>query len=725
MYRTRLAQSLRKSNQRYLGTISESKSRITIALYRQLLGWSKSIDDDVPLSYYIPPVHLSPPQIDPKNLNSIKELAFPENTIVDDNQITVPIHKASDVRAFFRGVFRINSGPTNPDKLKQRISLAFDGLKSLNELSQAIDDLKTKQKNHIDRDNVKFRVGQVVRHKEEEWRAVIVGWERIDLNETNKEEEATSTSLTKKSYPLDPSDNIKYMVILDSGDAHLHYAKRREGYNLSISDVFQSDLELVEDTSLLRIRSPHITEYFQRFEEKTNSFVPNEILAYEYPADNSPLLTTFQLSEQSEQASKDVISGVQDFSEYLRNIILGYTSAPESRDMKLLGLFLDRLTLLSKGDIIPVKERLAIDSTPSNKLASMHLQELLNLTINIGDLLWQKRRTSENEKELKFGLGDVVKHKLYGFRGVVVAWDPEPTLDVSRWDGLQHIKNPHEFPFYHIIPDQNDCIEAFGGERPSRYVCEENLEICSSDEKYLDVDLEPEWEFNSSKGVYHPPEDLKFKYGLPLDDDGMTERCLTEIKDSISQIFVASRDESESLSKNEDLDSISKRISLHNLLLLLKSAHDMETATIFSESLKEIWKAHLDNELRWKLDTAVGYLLSGKVSKALQNFSEVVDKDPSYAEAWNKASTCEFMMGNMDASLAAARKTIECSPTHFQALNGLGLVYYEKKDIASAVDCFRKSMAIDPWSPVAARLSVCLETLKLSEELENNKKNNG
>ena len=151
----------------------------------------------------------------------------------------------------------------------------------------------------------------------------------------------------------------------------------------------------------------------------------------------------------------------------------------------------------------------------------------------------------------------------------------------------------------------------------------------------------------------------------------------------------------------------------------------METATIFSESLKEIWKAHLDNELRWKLDTAVGYLLSGKVSKALQNFSEVVDKDPSYAEAWNKASTCEFMMGNMDASLAAARKTIECSPTHFQALNGLGLVYYEKKDIASAVDCFRKSMAIDPWSPVAARLSVCLETLKLSEELENNKKNNG
>ena len=130
-------------------------------------------------------------------------------------------------------------------------------------------------------------------------------------------------------------------------------------------------------------------------------------------------------------------------------------------------------------------------------------------------------------------------------------------------------------------------------------------------------------------------------------------------QDSLSELFVASRDGTSAT--NPEIEAISKNLSMSNLLELLRSAHNMEVATIVSESLKEIWKAHLDNELRFQLDKAVGHLLSGKVNQALKNFTEVVDADPSYAEAWNKASTCEFMMGNMDASLAAAQKTIENS----------------------------------------------------------------
>jgi hemimethylated DNA binding protein len=567
----------------------------------------------------------------------------------------------------------------------------------------------------------------VVKHKVEDWRGVVVGWERSD-NESDYGEEQP-TSLTQKNYPLDPDDNVKYMIVLDGNDAHLHYSKRRESHNLSMAEFFQSDLETVKDESLRRIRSSHISEFFKRFDSQTKSFVPNEILAYEFPADMDDY-PQFQLSQKSEAASQDVISGAQEAANHLRSIILGYTSAPESRNMKLLSYFLVKLTALSEGDVVPVQDKLSDEHIPANKLASMHLKQLLNLTVYVGELLWQRRRTLENQKEIKFGLGDVVSHKVYGFRGVVVAWDPEPSFDVSRWDGLTHIKNPHEYPFYHIIPDQDDCIKAFGGERSSRYVCEENLEICPVEQRRIDVDLEPEWEFNHADRVYIPPDDLKvrravyipelcllyishflqFKYGEDLDDDGMTERCLKEIRDALSHIFVSGRDGISS--SNPDIDSISKQMALNNLLELLKSAQDMEVASIVSESLKEIWKAHLNDQLRWKLDTAVAHLLAGKVSQALEDFSEVVDDDPSYAEAWNKASTCEFMMGNMDASLAAAHKTIECLPTHFQALNGLGLVYYEKKDLSSAIDCFRKSMDLDPWSPVSARLSVCLETVK-------------
>jgi hemimethylated DNA binding protein len=568
----------------------------------------------------------------------------------------------------------------------------------------------------------------VVRHKVEDWRGVVVGWERSDGESAYGEEQ--TTSLTQKNYPLDPDDNVKYTILVDGNDAHLHYSKRRENHHVSaMTEFFQSDLEMVKDESLRRIRSSHISEFFKRFDSQTKSFVPNDILAYEFPADMYDY-PQVQLSQKAEAASKDVISGTQEAANHLRSIILGYTSAPESRNMKVLSLFLDKLTALSEGDVVPVKDKLSDGHIPANKLAAMHLKQLLNLTVNVGDLLWQKRRTLENQKEIKFGLGDVVTHKVYGFRGVVVAWDPEPSFDVSRWDGLQHIKNPQEFPFYHIIPDQEDCIKVFGGERSSRYVCEENLDVCPFEQRQMDVDLEPEWEFNHADRVYIPPDDLKvrgavyipelcllyishfvqFKYGEDLEDDGMTERCLKEIRDALSHIFVSGRDGSST--SNPEIDSISKQMALNNLLELLKSAEDMEVASIVSESLKEIWKAHLDDQLRFKLDNAVAHLLAGNVSQALEDFSEVLDDDPSYAEAWNKASTCEFMMGNMDASLAKAQKTIECLPTHFQALNGLGLVYYEKKEISSAIDCFRKSMDLDPWSPVSARLSVCLETVK-------------
>jgi heat shock protein HspQ len=85
----------------------------------------------------------------------------------------------------------------------------------------------------------------VVKHKVEGWRGVVVGWERIDCQAAN--EPQLPSSLTQKTYTLDPADCVKYTVILDSGDAHLHYSKRREASNLSMAEVRQSDLAEVED----------------------------------------------------------------------------------------------------------------------------------------------------------------------------------------------------------------------------------------------------------------------------------------------------------------------------------------------------------------------------------------------------------------------------------------------------------------------------------------------
>jgi hypothetical protein len=106
----------------------------------------------------------------------------------------------------------------------------------------------------------------------------------------------------------------------------------------------------------------------------------------------------------------------------------------------------------------------------------------------------------------------------------------EPAYEVTHWDGLQHIDNPEQYPFYHVIPDRSDAMVAFGGERPWRYVCEENLELCPKENRDLDIDLELEWTIDAKTGAYQPSDELLLRHGDQVGDDGVTENCLGELK---------------------------------------------------------------------------------------------------------------------------------------------------------------------------------------------------
>lgn len=207
---------------------------------------------------------MTAPQIDVERLQLLTEeekAKFPPNSILQSNQITCPIHNSKDARDFFRAVFRLNKAVTNDATIqKQRVSLAFEGIRSLNELTQALKILKQNRAKHVLRDSVEFRVGQVVKHKVEKWRGVITGWRRIEPNagsSTGKYDQPTS--LTQKSYQsLDPVDTIRYTILLDSGDAHLHYSKRQQSGTFNQAEVHQSDVELVDDDRYVwRSRPPN------------------------------------------------------------------------------------------------------------------------------------------------------------------------------------------------------------------------------------------------------------------------------------------------------------------------------------------------------------------------------------------------------------------------------------------------------------------------------------
>ena len=53
-------------------------------------------------------------------------------------------------------------------------------------------------------------------------------------------------------------------------------------------------------------------------------------------------------------------------------------------------------------------------------------------------------------------LGEVVRHRKWGFVGVIAGWDLRPTTDVSRWDGVVGLPKGGEQPFFNVVPDEHD-----------------------------------------------------------------------------------------------------------------------------------------------------------------------------------------------------------------------------------------------------------------------------
>jgi heat shock protein HspQ len=74
-----------------------------------------------------------------------------------------------------------------------------------------------------------------------------------------------------------------------------------------------------------------------------------------------------------------------------------------------------------------------------------------------------------NDRTAKFAIGQVVKHRVYPFRGVIFDVDPEFANTEEYWQSIPAAIRPHkEQPFYHLLAenDQNAYVA---------YVSEQNL----------------------------------------------------------------------------------------------------------------------------------------------------------------------------------------------------------------------------------------------------------
>nr|XP_039272131.1 uncharacterized protein LOC120346453 [Styela clava] len=83
---------------------------------------------------------------------------------------------------------------------------------------------------------------------------------------------------------------------------------------------------------------------------------------------------------------------------------------------------------------------------------------------------------SPRPKALKYRVGQVIKHKKYGYRGVIVGWD-ETCKAPKTWILTMHGNNPAivKTPHYSILVDKRDRQEI-----QTTYVAQENIDIVTN-----------------------------------------------------------------------------------------------------------------------------------------------------------------------------------------------------------------------------------------------------
>eukprot|EP00978_Attheya_sp_CCMP212_P011254 scaffold27646_cov42-Attheya_sp.AAC.1 len=182
----------RRNNVRGVSSAASSSSlvqsaRLERTLYRQLIKWCRVAGWNVPLDA-IPPVTLIPPRIDAQALHSFSQKRenanqddddmlymndlLPPGSVVEDGKMVLPVRHVRDIERVIRLAYRLNhpshtepmtthtSSSSSSTIRQDRVSLAFDAMKSLNQLTDALDQKKKSRSQHMDRTGVPYFVGQ-------------------------------------------------------------------------------------------------------------------------------------------------------------------------------------------------------------------------------------------------------------------------------------------------------------------------------------------------------------------------------------------------------------------------------------------------------------------------------------------------------------------------------------------------------------------------------------
>jgi tetratricopeptide (TPR) repeat protein len=94
--------------------------------------------------------------------------------------------------------------------------------------------------------------------------------------------------------------------------------------------------------------------------------------------------------------------------------------------------------------------------------------------------------------------------------------------------------------------------------------------------------------------------------------------------------------------------------------------------------------------------TGLLFFLSNDYHKALSYFERVIEKNPSYADAYFYIGSCKSKLGNYTEAIEAYKQAIRIKPDYADAYCDLGVVYGELGRYTEAIEAYKQAIRVNP-----------------------------
>ncbi len=148
----------------------------------------------------------------------------------------------------------------------------------------------------------------------------------------------------------------------------------------------------------------------------------------------------------------------------------------------------------------------------------------------------------------------------------------------------------------------------------------------------------------------------------------------------------------------EEPDAVADRKELlGDLYQRLSETKDAESAKIVTSAIEKLWQRSGSDTVDLLMDRADKLIEVKDLDVAMQILDSVIEIAPAYSEGWNKRAVVLFGKKEFGKSLENLRQALALDPSHYKAIQGLGLIMQELGDKKAALRAFRHVLKVHPY----------------------------